>query len=169
MFIDELVFRDDGDPDSLKWVELPFPNMIAALLNKQVVGAILVEPFATVAKENPKIRLLSPYFALLNYGGPLANWVATDSWINKNLPLLEHFVRAHKKAVDYSNAHADEARLIVTKYTNLKPEMAKKIGLPNWSNEIDLANLQWIADLVYKHKYIDQKFDVKGLLHPLAR
>jgi NitT/TauT family transport system substrate-binding protein len=169
LFISELVWRDRGDPDTIRWVELPFPNMIAALLNKQVVGALLVEPFATVAKENPKIRLLSPYFGLLNYGGPLANWVATDKWIGGNRALLGRFVRAHKKAVDYSNAHPDEARLIVTKYTRIKPPMAKKMGLPNWSNKIDLANLQWIADLVHKHGYIDKRFDVSGLLHELAR
>ncbi len=169
LFISELVFRDRGDPSSITWLEVRFPNMIPTLVNKQAVGVLLVEPFATVARENPKIRLLSPYFGLLNYGGPLANWVASEKEIKNNLPVLRRFVNANKKAVDYSSAHPDEARLIVTKYTRIKPAMAKKMGLPNWSNKIDLANLQWIADLVHRRGYIDRRFDVSGLLHELAR
>jgi hypothetical protein len=48
-----------GDSSKVKWIELPFPQMEPAMVNKQIDAFVAVEPFVTVpSKVNKKTKVL---------------------------------------------------------------------------------------------------------------
>lgn len=170
LYIRELVSKDGGDPARLNWLEIAFPNMAVALINRQVDAAEMVEPFVTVAREkHPELKVLSYYLYDLNPGGILANYFASEKWINENSALVERFARAHKKGVEFVTGNTDRARGILPKYTGVTPDLAKKVPLGTWRNRVDLENLQWTADLMLKHGLISKRQNAQEMVFKTAR
>lgn len=169
LYIREVVAKAGGKPDKLRWIELPFPRTLPALINKSVDAAEMVEPFETLAKENPDVKILVYQYAKVNYGGTLANFIASKRWIDAHADLVERFARSHKKGVNFVNGNFDEARLLLPKYTRTSPAMAKKVSFKIWKNKLDPANLQKQIDLMLKHGLIKKRLIAEEMIYKTAR
>ena len=168
LYLREVVAKYGGDPETLKWLEIPFPQMVPALLGKKIEAGELVEPFETLAKENPELKILVYHYAEVDLTIPLANFLASKKWIDAHPDVVERFARAHKKGVDFFNNNFAEARALLPKFTGIKPELAAKVSFKTFKNKLEPANLQKQIDLMLKHGLVKKRLKAEDMIYKTA-
>src|SRR4029078_5484143 len=124
------------DPKTVTYVELPFPNMLDAVLNGYVDAASIVQPFLYFGTSTGKVRVLGYDILDVQPGAQVAGFTVSRKWALSNPRTLAVFRHAVARAFDYLTANDAEAVKIITKFTKTKPEVIAGTGLPSWSNEL---------------------------------
>jgi NitT/TauT family transport system substrate-binding protein len=154
-----------GDSSKVKWIELPFPQMEPALVNKQIDGFVAVEPFVTVpSKVNKKTKVLGYPLGGIAPRLLIAAYFASDAWIQKNVDAVKGFVTALNRGIDAHNASPEEAKATIAKHTGLKPEFLKEMVLPAFEKKILESDLQPMLDVAFQYKLIDRKFSSREVI-----
>jgi NitT/TauT family transport system substrate-binding protein len=163
--------RNGGDSSRVKWVELPFPQMEAAVVNKQIDAFIAVEPFVTVpSKVNRKTRVLGYPLGEIAPRLLIASYFVSAAWLAnpENEKTARAFADALNKGIDAHNANPEEARAVIAKYTGLKPEFLKEMPLPAFERKLLESDLQPMMDVAFQYKLIERRFPPKEVIAPLA-
>jgi NitT/TauT family transport system substrate-binding protein len=150
------------DPSGVEWVEVPFPNMIAALRNGEVDAAVMPEPFITQATGQ-----LGAFSVLDAASGraadlPIAGLAATAEFVARN----PNTIAAFQRAVGRAQAEmADRAVVEQTlpSYTRIDLKTAARLNLGSWPERVDPAGLQRLADLMQEFGMLSTRFDVSPL------
>ena len=100
----------------MKFVEIPFPDVPAALESKRVDAAFAVEPFvgASVAAG---AKVLAAPFEEVAPDLTIAQYFTTEQYAQENADVVERFKRAMNKSLEYASQNPDEVRRIITSYT----------------------------------------------------
>jgi NitT/TauT family transport system substrate-binding protein len=69
------------------------------------------------------------------------------------------------RSVDYAARHRDEVRKVVPTFTEIPPEVARKMGFPDFSRPKDYSTLQLNIDLAEKYGSIQRKPTLSELLY----
>jgi NitT/TauT family transport system substrate-binding protein len=142
----ESVRKDGGDPTNVKFLEMPFDQMPAALDGGQVDAAWMGEPALTIAKGQGARVVASP-FAETDPKLTIATYFASAKLAQENPDLVKKFTEAVAESLEYASEHPDEARQIVTTYTKIDGEVLKNLTLPAWPAAYDMASLEKVASL----------------------
>lgn len=148
--------RHGGDPASLKFVELPFPEMVTALAAHRVDAALVVEPFVTAG--GAQIRSLG---SVLDGVAPTFMYIgffAANSWLAANVPIAERFVSTIRQAAVWANTHHPESAAILLRYTKLDPAIASTMARATYGTTLDAALVQPPIDVSAKYGIIERSF-----------
>jgi NitT/TauT family transport system substrate-binding protein len=157
-------------PDRLQFVEVPFPNMGDALLNRQVDAAIMVEPFVTLMmKSGAKIKPLGYPFLELAPGMDIAGFVAADKFVDANPITVERFVAALARANHYLNGNRAELVKYTAEFTKSNPDLVQQLTLDRWSQTVNEQNLQLLADTSYRYGLLKSPLTVSKIIYKTAR
>ena len=152
-----------GDPTAVRFIELPFPDMPAALQSGRVDAAFMVEPFQSAARAQGARSVASSYVdAAPNL--TVAAYFASNQLIGRSPDLVKRFVEAMKESLAYADSHPDEARAIIATYTQIPPDVIAKLTLPKWPAEVNRASVRTLADLAVRDKLLTKPADVDALL-----
>ncbi|ELP63008.1 ABC transporter substrate-binding protein [Streptomyces turgidiscabies] len=135
-----------GDPSKVKFVEMPFDQMPAALDGGRVDAAWMGDPAMTIAKAQGARVVASP-FAETDPKLTVATYFTSTQIAKQKPDLVKKFAAAMSESLQYATDHPDEARQILTTYTKISGDVLNKLTLPNWPAEIDMASLQKLASL----------------------
>ncbi|HSP74435.1 MAG TPA: ABC transporter substrate-binding protein [Gaiellaceae bacterium] len=126
------------NPDSVKFVALPFPSMRTALNNGQVDAIWTPEPFLSQALNLDGDRIvMAPGPALGKYF-PNGGYGALQDWVTKNPELATKFRSAMNQSLTYAQSHPDEIRAML-------PAGSQNSRLAVWSPLIDRVQLVQLA------------------------
>jgi NitT/TauT family transport system substrate-binding protein len=145
--------KEGVDPNSIKLLEVPFPEMPAALEKERVDVIWAPEPFLTSVLGKGGRAIEAP-LTTLGKQFPNGTYATTEQYLGKNKDAVERFARAMNKSSDYATAHPDEARATIPQFTQIPAEVAEKIRLPLWPTKIDRGQLQQLLDYAVKYKVI---------------
>jgi len=119
----------------VQFVVLPFGSMPTALKKGIVDAASIIEPFMTQISMAEKVRIISPVKdALTNW--PVSFGIVRRDFGEANIDTLQAYRASWFDAVKYIKSNPVEARDIMQKYTGVSSEVAQRIVLPNWSEDI---------------------------------
>jgi NitT/TauT family transport system substrate-binding protein len=126
------------NPDSVKFVALPFPSMRAALNNGQVDAIWTPEPFLSQGLSIDGDRVVMAPGPVLGKYFPNGGYAALQDWVQKNPDLAAKFRTAMNQSLTYAQSHPDEIRAM------------PGAGAPNsrlavWSPLIDRVQLLQLA------------------------
>jgi NitT/TauT family transport system substrate-binding protein len=153
------------DPNAVTFVEVPFPDMTAALQDGRVDAAFMVEPFITQA------ALSVGAISALDAGSG-----ATEDIAIGGVALTAAFaakypntVAAFRRAV--ARAQADMAdRSVVERtlptYTKIAPDTASLIALGTWPAALDRVRLQRDVDLMRQYGVLTTDLDAGKMVLP---
>ncbi|MGW0332519.1 ABC transporter substrate-binding protein [Streptomyces sp. NPDC003011] len=159
----EAVRKDGGDPSKVKFVEMAFDQMPAALDGGQVDAAWMGEPALTIAKSQGARVVASP-FAETDPKLTVATYFASTQLTKENPDLVKKFAEAMTESLTYASVHPDEARQILTTYTKIDGAVLKNLTLPSWPAQYDMASLEKLAALGEKDGlFSDKKPDLNAL------
>ncbi len=151
-------------PGDIKLVEVPFPQMEAALAGGSVDCALILEPFVTKGLAAGSVKVLDPA-PLRVYGERflLAAWFAKSDWIAKHPEQAQAFRAAVLRASDFIAAHPEQAREILVKHTGLEADLAQRIAMPAFVKDVTGADVQAMLDLVLAFEYVKKPLQPQEL------
>ena len=161
--VNNVVKHAGSDPSKISYVELPFPDIAAAIANGDVDAGQLVEPFLTIATGQGNRQVVS------NYAGtsatlPVGMYFTSSNYASQNAKAVTAFTAAMNKSLEYANTHPDEVRGILGTYTKIDPAVQKTLVLPKWPTTVDRAAVQQLADLAQQDGLITKQPDLDALL-----
>jgi NitT/TauT family transport system substrate-binding protein len=143
------VLKADGvDPSKVKYVVVPFPNMISALKAKQVAAISAVEPFlgGAMAADGAKQVVSSCDGPVANL--PLSGYIATADWAQKNPNTARAFQTALLKAQAYAGQNPSAVKSIIPTYSKVTAQQAATLPLNSYPSSLDPAQLTKILSLM---------------------
>ncbi len=152
-----------GDPKKVKYVEVPFPDMNAALESGRVDAAFEVEPGYSGGLAAGSKSVSNAYEEMApNY--TVATYFATKQYIGESRDVVDRFVRAMQKSLDYASSHDDEARAIVGTYTEIPQEVIDKMKLPVWKSDLNEPTIEQTIEAATKYGFIDEAPSLDDLI-----
>ncbi|MGH3517420.1 MAG: ABC transporter substrate-binding protein [Haloechinothrix sp.] len=158
------VLEDAGvDIETVNYIELPYPDMQAALDRGDVDAIWQVEPFQASALAAGD-RVLFELFSGPVDDMPVAGWVTTTQFAQENSEAIDAFQRALGASVDQLQDNRERLVELVPTYTQVPIEVVEKVAIPAWNVTPDRAQLQKLADFMEKYGIIAEPFDVSTVL-----
>ena len=142
------VLAADGvNASSLHYVQIPFPDMGAALQANRVDAISAVEPFLSAAlAAGGKLVTSTCTGSMANF--PLSGYVTTKSWAQGHASAARAFQQAVEKGNAYADAHPSVVRALLPTYTSITAKAAAVMPLTSYPDSLTTAPLQRIATLM---------------------
>ena len=157
------VRKDGGDPAAVKFLELPFPEQVAALQAGRVDAIFVVEPFQQDAVAAGARKIASSYVDAAP-SLTVAMYFTSKQLAGSNPDLVKRFTDAMKESLAYADSHPDEVRTALGSYTQISPEVRAALTLPKWRAEVNRESVQALADLAGADGLLTKKPDLDVLL-----
>jgi NitT/TauT family transport system substrate-binding protein len=158
------VRADGGDPETITFVELPFPNMAAAIQAGDVDAAWLVEPFVTLAEQQGVRVLTTPLNDFTDVRIEVSTYFTSTQFAAENADLVERFTTAMDRSLEYAQENPDAVRAILPTYLEITPELAEQVRLPEWNTDVSEETFEVFTDLAETEGLLDGDVDLDALL-----
>lgn len=182
MYVDIALKKAGLGINDVKLVAVPFPDILAALINKSIDAAVLVEPFATLGEEQGILVQIEDLTNVYPYH-LISGMMVSPVFAQKYPEAVERFITAYLRGQrDYYDAFqkgtGDKESIIaiLIKYTNLKdPAIYKKMKMhavpPNGRADPQILvrdqeyflQKKWITEKVDATKLVDMQYVEKAL------
>jgi NitT/TauT family transport system substrate-binding protein len=161
--INESVRKAGGDPSRLTYVELPPPDMPAALDAGQIDATCMSEPFLSgyLAAGG---RTVASNYADVAPDADIAVYFASEELLQSDPDLVARFTEALAESEAYAQEHPDETRATATTYTSLTAEQVADVTLPRFPTEFNRESLERIAELADGDGLLKEPVDLDQLL-----
>jgi NitT/TauT family transport system substrate-binding protein len=158
------VDKNGGDSSTMKFVEIPFPQIADALAAGRIDAAYLVEPFISIAKQRNIARLLTTGDDAIAPVYLASAWYATTAWAKAHPDLVARFATAMAEAGRWANANPAKVVPIIANHLKADPATTAAAPRTDFTDRLVAAQIQpWIditaryakfppfpsADLVY--------------------
>ncbi len=161
------VDKNGGDSKTLKFVEVPFPEMGGALVQKRVDAAMLVEPFVSASRATA--RSIGNDLTGVGSNYMIVGWVATDTWLATHGDVARRFKSAILKADAWANDHQKESAAILVRHSKLKPEIVDTMARAVSGTNMDVSLIQPVVDAALKYDIIDKPVPATDLIWTNAK
>lgn len=138
------VDQHHGSSKAITYVEIPLPEMVAALSAHRVDAVLLTEPFVVLGKSvtrslGSEFAGFAPHFMLLGY-------VATQTWLRGHAAEAQAFVSAIRRASVWGNAHRAESGSILAGASKLDPGTVAGMARSTYGLDLTPSLLQPVID-----------------------
>jgi NitT/TauT family transport system substrate-binding protein len=152
-----------ADYTKVKYVEVPFPDMNAALESGRVDAAFQVEPGYSGGLAAGSRNISNAYEEMApNY--TVATYFASKQYIAENRDVIDRFNRAIQKSLDYAAQNDAEVRAIVGTYTEIPQEVLDKMNLPVWKADLNRPTIEQTAAAAKEYGFIEEEPSLDELI-----
>jgi NitT/TauT family transport system substrate-binding protein len=152
------------DPKSVRFLELPFPQMADALYQNRLDAVWNVEPFVTIMVKSGQARIIAHPYQENIPNMDITAIYARESWLKSNKDVALRFKRAVDKGTNYFNAAPkDERDEWVAKFTGVKQELVAAMTLPQFVTEFNVPGLRANVELAASLGVV-KPFDVESMI-----
>ena len=157
------VRADGGDPAEVDFVELPFPDMPAALETGRIDAVWAVEPFASTIREAGH-REIASNFVDTHPELSVAAYFTGEDRLAQDPELFDDITAALEESLAYAEDNPDEVRRILGTYTDIDEEVIEQMVLPRFPEQINDESVQTLAELMVTDGLIESEPDLDALL-----
>jgi NitT/TauT family transport system substrate-binding protein len=141
--------KNGGDSSTVKFAEMPFPDMPLALAQGRVDSAFPAEPFITASKDSS--RVFADAFSAVAPRFTLGIWVTSKQWADAHKDLVASFAAVMSKTAQWSNANHAQSAVILSKHSRIEPSVAASMArVPN-ATRLQASDMQPVIDLAAKY------------------
>jgi NitT/TauT family transport system substrate-binding protein len=155
-----------ADLASLKWTDMPFPEMPAALETGRVAAALIAEPVLSTALAKGA-RVFANAYDGIAPSFMIGAWFTTGAWAKAHPDEVKRFQKAMFASAVWANAHRSESGAILSKYTKIVFEPTMK--RTTYGTKMDAALMQPLIDATAKYGSIKASFPAIDLVAGEAR
>jgi ABC-type nitrate/sulfonate/bicarbonate transport system substrate-binding protein len=154
--------QNGGDSTSVKFTEVPFPAIPAALDTGRIDAAWVVEPFITIAKKTNRILFYG--FDGIAKHFIVGAWVATRQWANDHPDLVTRFASVIHDTAVWANKNPQQSGDILAKYDKIEPAVIAEMARNHYAEQINPALMQPLIDSAAKYNGF-KSFPAQELLY----
>lgn len=162
--IREAVRQDGGDPEAVNFIELPFPDMPAALAGGNVDAVWVPEPFLSglQAAGNTVVT----YSSMESVPGhPTQLFFTSAQLMESDLQLVEDFTAAIEETLEFADENPDAVRAQIAQVLpQLPPEVAENARLEEFGTDLRRDQIEQLGELMVEAGLLEDDADVDGLL-----
>ena len=152
-------------PSAVKFVQIPFPDMAAALKRHRVDVAWMPEPFASSTEEQLGAQDISDLDFGAVTGFPLVGYAATRAWEQRYPRTEAAFLRALEKGQEVADTDRAAVEQAMEKFLGVPPQVAAVMALPQYIlGGVDRARMQRIVDAMQRFGMLKQRFDISQMI-----
>jgi NitT/TauT family transport system substrate-binding protein len=141
--------RNGGDSTAVKFVEIPFPAMPAAVEAGRVDAAWITEPFLTGAKKSA--RVLGYGFDGISKHFIYGAWFATPQWVKDHPDVAARFASVLHQTAVWANANPDKTAEILVRYTKIDPAVVATMTRVRYGEVLAPELMQPLIDVAAKY------------------
>lgn len=129
MMVTAWITQTGGDLSKVQIIELPLPSMVDAIKQKRADAALIIDPFLTVALDDPAIELLSWPLSTVFPGGPMAFFVVSGAMTQQRPNDIRAFIRAYKRGAAWCTANLTKQAYydLVAGFSGLNADLVKRM------------------------------------------
>jgi NitT/TauT family transport system substrate-binding protein len=150
------------DADDYELVEVPFPEVGAAVTQGRIAAGFVPEPFITIGEAQGLTSILSPSVCNERQeASPLINWNTAKAYAEQNPAVVAAFVRAMDKATQLAIDDPQVVIDILPTFTTLTPELASELTLPSFVEDgtPNLEGAQLVMELMVEYGLLEEPLD----------
>lgn len=162
----ESVAKDGGDPTTIKFVEVAFPDVPAQLQAGNIDAGWVPEPFVSQLKGRGDTFVVAPYQNTVP-GLTTLTTFTTTKLVGEQPALVDDFAAAMKETLAWAKDPANNTAVraaLKANMTALPPAVADALRLPEYTWTMDKAGLQKLAELAVKFKVLAKQPNLDRLV-----
>lgn len=132
--------QNGGDSASVKYVEIPFPAIPAALDAGRIDAAFLVEPFYGASLKRD--RVITDGYSAVSKHWLLGTWVTTSQWAKDHPDVVSRFAAVIHETAVWANRNQAESGAILAKYTKIDPAVIASMARNHYAEQLTPALMQ---------------------------
>jgi NitT/TauT family transport system substrate-binding protein len=161
--------KNGGDSKTVKSVELPFPEMKAALEADRIDAAVLdTTGDPLLGKPGDTLRLVASTFDAVSLHFAPSVWFSTTDWVTKHPAAAKAFVAAMRESALWANAHHRESAAILSKYAHITPEQIDSFTRATYGDRLTPELIQPNIDVAAKYGVIKATFPAADVISSAA-
>lgn len=153
------VKKDGGDPDSIEFVAVAFPDVPAQTEAGTIDAAWAPDPFRGMVVSAGGTDLGGPYQQAIPGLTVLTNFTL-QKVIDEQPDMVAAWNAALAEALEYAAGHEDEVRAAIAKNLDIPDAAAAGITLPEFTADLSNAGLEDLVALAMEYKYFDAEPDL---------
>lgn len=149
----ESVAKDGGDPSTIQFVEVAFPDVPAQLEAGNIDAGWVPEPFVSQLKARGDTFVVAPYQNTIPGLTTLTTFTTTEL-MSQQPALIDDFATAMKETLAWAKDPANDAALrqaLKANMPTLPPAVADNLKLPEFGWTVDTSSLQKLVDLAVQY------------------
>lgn len=157
------VAADGGDPNSIEFVVVGFPDAPGQIEAGTIDAAWVPDPFRGMIVADGGVDLGGPYQATIPGLTVLTNFTL-QSLIDSDPGKVAAWTAALTEALEYAASHESEVRAAISKYLDIPAAGVEGIVLPTFTADLGTAHLEELIDLALEYGYFDTAPDLSTLI-----
>jgi NitT/TauT family transport system substrate-binding protein len=156
------------DHTQVEYLEVPFPDMLAALDSGRVDAAFLAPPFETIARRSGAYRAIGFPLVEVRPEFVFAGYYVSRPWAEENQEVLERFLRALRRSMIYAAEHEQQTRATIGEFTKLPKDLIPVIPIGSRRPDCEelAASSEVLAGLMVRYGVLEREPDLQALIRP---
>jgi NitT/TauT family transport system substrate-binding protein len=155
--------KNGGKSSTVKFLEVPLPELPSALQAGRVDAAWLTEPFIHNSAEFT--RTFATCFDAVAPRWVLGAFFTSRAWASANRDLVNGFRTSIGKAAVWANANQDKSAVVLAKYSNRDPAAVKATYRTVYATQLVAAEIQPVIDLAARYGAIPASFPAQEIMY----
>lgn len=154
--------KNGADSKSVKFTEVPFPEMGLALTSGRVDAAFFSEPALSLVRNDLRV-LGDPY-------GAIAPQFITGSYFTMRAyaaaqpTVVANVGRALRQAATWANGHPNDTAAILARIQKLDVERVETMARSIYAEQLRASDLQPVFDVAFKYGYLPTPVNAKAMI-----
>jgi NitT/TauT family transport system substrate-binding protein len=152
-----------GDLSKVQIIELGLPAMVDAIKQKRVDAALIIDPYLTVALDDPVIELLDWPLSKVFPGGPMAFFTVSGAMTQQRPNDIRAFIRAYKRGAAWCTANLTKQVYydLVAGFSGLNADLVKRMPTVPVQSDVVPASLPKLTALMRQTGLLDANLDLR--------
>jgi ABC-type nitrate/sulfonate/bicarbonate transport system substrate-binding protein len=159
--------QNGADLSSIKFIELPFSEVPAALVARRITAGTLSNPYLQTAVDAGEVRVLSKCADAIAPKLLITAFFSTSDFAKTHPDIVKKVAAVMAEAARWGNTHQSESAAILKKWTKLEvtPDMARA----TYADEFSIPQVQPQIDAAVRYKILKTSFPATNLFAPGVR
>jgi NitT/TauT family transport system substrate-binding protein len=143
-----------------------FPALVSMLPAGQVDAAWLPQPLAEIAEQEYGAVPIADFDQGSVQDFPFTGYMGTAKWVKAHPNTVAAFLRALEEGQQLADTDRSAVEAAMEKYTGITPIIADTMAIDTYPLEMDVPQLQRIADSMYEFGLTASPYQISNMIQP---
>lgn len=154
-----------ADVAKVKPVELPYSEMVPALVRGNVDGVIIAEPTLSIALAGGEVAALTELSTTIAPQWMSSCQFASEAFLQSNGDAARRYAAVMYDTARWANAHQNETAVTLAKYSKLDLQIIRRMTRCPFADAIRLSDIQPQLDVATKYSLLSRPVNAADLVY----
>jgi NitT/TauT family transport system substrate-binding protein len=154
--------KNGADSKSVKFTEVPFPEMGLALTSGRVDAAFFSEPALSLVRDS--LRVLGDPYGAIAPQFITGSYFTTRTYAAAQPTIVANVGRALRQTATWANGHPNDTAAILARIQKLDVERVKTMTRSIYAEQLSPNDLQPVFDVAFKYGYLPAQINAKAMI-----